>query len=155
MVSPSLRGSEDHVTVANIAELKNAITWGVYRAMWYWFLTWLAIAIVPGAIFFAITIPKFTNTFANTKEMAYEASMKSDLRNLVTAEEAYFADSVKYTRRLNNFVVTTGNVLGPITVTSDGWTATITNINSPKKCAIFIGRTPVAPARREGEPVCE
>jgi len=32
----------------------------------------------------AIAIPKF----ANTKEKAYLASMKSDLRNLVTAEEA-------------------------------------------------------------------
>ena len=41
----------------------------------------------------AIAIPKF----ANTKEKAYIASMKSDLRNLVTAEEAYFADSIKYT----------------------------------------------------------
>src|SRR3989442_15622170 len=40
----------------------------------------------------AIAIPKF----ANTKEKAYIASMKSDLRNLVTAEEAYFADSIKY-----------------------------------------------------------
>src|SRR5438874_4933541 len=40
----------------------------------------------------AIAIPKF----ANTKAKAYIASMKSDLRNLVNAEEAYFADSVKY-----------------------------------------------------------
>jgi len=39
----------------------------------------------------AIAIPKF----AETKRKPYLASMKSDLRNLVTAEEAYFADSVK------------------------------------------------------------
>ena len=39
----------------------------------------------------AIAIPKF----ANTKEKAYLASMKSDLRNLITAEEEYFADSVE------------------------------------------------------------
>src|SRR3989449_274529 len=45
---------------------------------------------------FGIAIAKF----ANTKEKAYLASMKSDLRNLVTAEEAYFADSVKYTNNL-------------------------------------------------------
>src|SRR5438270_12212239 len=36
---------------------------------------------------------------SNPKAKAYIASMKSDLRNLVTAEEAYFADSVKYTAR--------------------------------------------------------
>jgi len=36
----------------------------------------------------SIAIPKF----ANTKEKAYLTSMKSDLRNLVTAEEAYFKE---------------------------------------------------------------
>ncbi len=39
--------------------------------------------------------------------------MKTDLRNLVTAEEAYFADSVYYTsNRGTNFAVTTGNLAG-------------------------------------------
>src|SRR2546421_11078809 len=52
----------------------------------------LLIVVVIIGILTAIAIPKF----ANTKEKAYLASMKSDLRNLVTAEEAYFADSVKY-----------------------------------------------------------
>src|SRR5258705_519503 len=52
----------------------------------------LLIVVVIIGILAAIAIPKF----ANTKAKAYVASMKSDLRNLVTAEEAYFADSVKY-----------------------------------------------------------
>src|SRR5947207_4017131 len=54
----------------------------------------LLIVVVIIGILAAIAIPKF----ANTKEKAYLASMKSDLRNLVTAEEAYFADSIKYTK---------------------------------------------------------
>src|ERR1700704_2569523 len=53
----------------------------------------LLIVVVIIGILAAIAIPKF----ANTKDKAYLASMKSDLRNLITAEEAYFADSVKYT----------------------------------------------------------
>src|SRR5438552_11516796 len=53
----------------------------------------LLIVVVIIGILAAIAIPKF----ANTKEKAYLASLKSDLRNLVTAEEAYFADSIKYT----------------------------------------------------------
>src|SRR5436309_10470054 len=53
----------------------------------------LLIVVVIIGILAAIAIPKF----ANTKEKAYISSMKSDLRNMVTAEEAYFADSVKYT----------------------------------------------------------
>src|SRR3977135_827483 len=80
----------------------------------------LLIVVVIIGILAAIAIPKF----ANTKAKAYIASMKSDLRNLVTAEEAYFADSVKYSNATScttpptvatvNFCVTTGNTLGAI-----------------------------------------
>jgi type IV pilus assembly protein PilA len=114
----------------------------------------LLIVVVIIGILAAIAIPKF----ANTKQKAYIASMKTDLRNLVTAEEAYFADSVKYTSNLGTaFAVTTGNVLGTITVTGDGWTADITNTNLSNPlhtCAIYIGSTSLAPANKEGEPKC-
>src|SRR5256885_12558966 len=45
----------------------------------------LLIVVVIIGILAAIAIPKF----ANTKEKAYLTAMKSDLRNLVTAEEAF------------------------------------------------------------------
>src|SRR5258708_4750707 len=49
----------------------------------------LLIVVVIIGILAAIAIPKF----ANTKEKAYLASMKSDLRNGATYEESYAADS--------------------------------------------------------------
>ena len=52
----------------------------------------LLIVVVIIGILAAIAIPKF----ANTKTKAYTAAMKSDLRNLVTAEESFFSDSVAY-----------------------------------------------------------
>src|SRR3954471_20757003 len=52
----------------------------------------LLIVVVIIGILAAIAIPKFSAT----KDKAYIASMKSDLRNLLSAEEAFFADSVKY-----------------------------------------------------------
>ena len=112
----------------------------------------LLIVVVIIGILAAIAIPKF----ANTKEKAYIASMKSDLRNLVTAEEAYFADSVKYTTSLGTaFAVTTG-VTGPtITLTADGWTASVAHTTTTKTCAIYVGTTPLAPANKEGEPKCQ
>jgi type II secretion system protein G len=113
----------------------------------------LLIVVVIIGILAAIAIPKF----ANTKAKAYIASMKSDLRNLVTAEEAYFADSVKYTTDLGTaFAVTTGNQDPPtIALTGDGWTATLTNVNyAGHTCAIYIGSTAKAPAGKEGEPKC-
>ena len=105
---------------------------------------------------------------ASMKSEAYDASMKSDLRNLVTAEEAYFADSVKYSSHIAcahpprrgavAFCATAGNVLGPVSVGSgaeDGWSANIKNASTPRTCAIYIGTvTPLAPATREGQPAC-
>ena len=49
----------------------------------------LLIVVVIIGILAAIAIPKF----ANTKNKAYIAAMKSDLRNLATYEESYAADS--------------------------------------------------------------
>jgi type IV pilus assembly protein PilA len=49
----------------------------------------LLIVVVIIGILAAIAIPKF----ANTKEKAYIASMKADLRNLATYEESFAADS--------------------------------------------------------------
>ena len=115
----------------------------------------LLIVVVIIGILAAIAIPKF----ANTKEKAYIASMKSDLRNLVTAEEAYFADSVKYSATIGaggvTFNVTSGNNNPTLALTLDGWTASISNVNTTKTCAIYVGTTALAPAVKEGEPKCQ
>src|SRR2546425_11716985 len=127
----------------------------------------LLIVVVIIGILVAIAIPKF----ANTKEKAYISSMKSDLRNMVTAEEAYFADSVKYTTStscvffFNDTAATEIYTLSlhdalPIfgTGTAAGWSVSLTNINTAKSCAIYVGAvTPTAPATTadaEGAPVC-
>src|SRR5437762_13669020 len=121
----------------------------------------LLIVVVIIGILAAIAIPKF----ANTKAKAYIASMKSDLRNLVTAEEAYFADSVKYsattacttppTAGAVNFCVTTGNNLGTIEIgrASCRERVKITeNDVTPKKkrWRIFIKTASKTPANTEG-----
>jgi type IV pilus assembly protein PilA len=53
----------------------------------------LLIVVVIIGILAAIAIPQFSNT----KEKAFDAAAKSDLRNIMTAEEAYFADNQEYT----------------------------------------------------------
>src|SRR3982074_182766 len=103
----------------------------------------LLIVVVIIGILAAIAIPKF----ANTKEKAYLASMKSDLRNLITAEEAYFADSVKYTSNLGTAYATTSGVVGPtIVVTANGFTANVTHTTTTKTCSVYVGSTSLAPA---------
>ena len=110
----------------------------------------LLIVIVIIGILAAIAIPKF----ATTKEKAYLTVMKTDLRNLATAEEAYFFDFVAYTTSPTNYTTTTGVTGLTIATTGDGWTATVGHGLTTKTCAIFIGSTSAAPATKEGEPKC-
>ncbi len=53
----------------------------------------LLIVVVIIGILAAIAIPRF----AGTKEKAFDAAAKSDLRNAMTAQEAFFADNQSYT----------------------------------------------------------
>ena len=112
----------------------------------------LLIVIVIIGILAAIAIPKF----ATTKEKAYLTAMKSDLKNLTTAEEAYFADNVAYTTTfpVTIYTVTAGVTAPTITITQDGWTASVGHNLTTKTCAIYIGTTALAPAINEGEPRC-
>jgi type IV pilus assembly protein PilA len=111
----------------------------------------LLIVVVIIGILAAIAIPKF----ANTKEKAYIASMKADLRNLVTAEESYFADQVSYTTSTTatNFNVSAGNTVTIGVATGTGWNATAKNNGTAKTCGIFVGSAaaPIA-GQNEGTP---
>ena len=113
----------------------------------------LLIVVVIIGILAAIAIPKF----ANTKEKAYVAAMKSDLRNLVTAEEGYFADNTTYSTSLTTAqYASSAGVTVPIGAASGtGWSATAWHTGTTKTCAIFVGgATAVSPATNEGEPKC-
>jgi len=115
----------------------------------------LLVVVVIIGILAAIAIPKF----GNTKEKALVAGMKVDLKNLVTAEEAYFADNVTYTATLGNlnYNVSTGNTINliSITATGTGWNATATNVGTAHTCGIFIGNAaPPMTGQVEGQPVC-
>src|SRR5437899_2879730 len=111
----------------------------------------LLIVVVIIGILAAIAIPKF----ANTKEKAYIASMKSDLRNLITAEEAYFSDNnstyASSTGALSTTYKASSGVTVTIgTVTNTGWTATSSHTSTTKTCSIAVGGT----ATNEGVPSC-
>ena len=112
----------------------------------------LLIVVVIIGILAAIAIPKF----ANTKEKAYVAAMKSDLRNLVTAEESYFSDYVTYSTALGTAYSSSAGVTVVIgAATGTGWSASASHNATTKTCGIFVGSAtaPVAGAN-EGEPKC-
>jgi type IV pilus assembly protein PilA len=114
----------------------------------------LLIVVVIIGILAAIAIPKF----ANTKEKAYIASMKADLRNLVTAQEAYFADNVTYASTTSNlqFNISAGNTVTVTAASGTGWSATSNNTATTKTCGIFVGSaTPPVTGEAEGAPTCQ
>lgn len=98
-----------------------------------------------------IAVPRLTNL----KDRAQVTAMKTDLRNLVTLEESYFAQNTKYTTDLgSSYRVSAGNTPPVITLTGDGWTATTSSPTTGETCAVFVGSTPVPPATKEGAPAC-
>ena len=114
----------------------------------------LLIVVVIIGILAAIAIPKF----GATKDKAYVAAMKSDLRNLVTAEESYFADNVTYSTTLATsvFSATAGVTVTIGAASGTGWNATAKHqALAGTTCAIFGGAGPaVSPAVNEGEVKC-
>ena len=114
----------------------------------------LLIVVVIIGILAAIAIPKFSNT----KEKAYIAAMKSDLRNLVTAEESYFSDTNVYgnlTDLATYYNTSAGVVVGVTPNAGIGFWAQADHPGTVQSCRIHINDTPiVAPAVTEGAPGC-
>jgi prepilin-type N-terminal cleavage/methylation domain-containing protein len=117
----------------------------------------LLIVVVIISILAAIAIPKFTSA----KEKAYMSHLRTDLRNLATAQEAYSTD---------NAVYYAGAVPSPALVynPSPGVTITITVANATgwgavsaypsqttRTCALFTGAVAApAPATVQGVIAC-
>jgi prepilin-type N-terminal cleavage/methylation domain-containing protein len=116
----------------------------------------LLIVVVIIGILVSIVVPKF----ANGKERAMVSAMRSDLHNLVTAQEAYFSNGNLYYNGpvpdpsfsysvSENVTVTLQNV------SPSGWGATATRLGTARTCAVYVGTGgPIAPATDEGVPAC-
>jgi hypothetical protein len=101
----------------------------------------------------AIAIPKF----ANTKQKAYVAEMKSDLRRIAAAEATYHVNHGSYTASIDSlpgFKLSEGiELAAPINAGSDGFAATVGRRRFPVLCRIAVGDR-AAIGETEGEPVC-
>ena len=117
----------------------------------------LLIVVVIIGILAAIAIPKFSAT----REKAYFAAMKSDLKNLASQEEIYYADNYSYTNSTVDLAFTNSEgVTVTIAASSSGWAASATHsaLGAAEGCAMYYGTataptsptTPTAP----GEVAC-
>ncbi len=117
----------------------------------------LLIVVVIIGILAAIAIPKF----ANTKEKAFVSAMKSDLRNLAAAQEAYFADNLSYTTSTTSLDFNQSNDVNIAIPVGDatGWRATATHAGvsntATDVCEIYYGGAAGAStATQEGVVAC-
>jgi prepilin-type N-terminal cleavage/methylation domain-containing protein len=126
----------------------------------------LLIVVVIIGILAAVAIPKFSNT----KEKAYIAGMKSDLKNLVSIQESYFADKSAYGTKADvtvapyGFQASNKSVIGTIPGTATGWSASLTNpaVSSVTACSVWSGTAAdstasaaIGGASQEGVPSCK
>jgi type IV pilus assembly protein PilA len=116
----------------------------------------LLIVVVIIGILVAIVVPKF----ANGKERAMVTAMRSDLHNLITAQEAYFTNgNLYYNGPVPDpsfaYNVSENVTITLVNVTPSGWGATATHNGTTRTCAVFVGTGgPVAPATVEGQAAC-
>lgn len=111
----------------------------------------LLIVVVIIGILAAIAIPKF----GETRERANQAALKSDLRNLLTAQEQYFGDNNVYGDLGQITAATLWNPSAGVTAaisgqTATGFTGTVTKGSAV--CSMFYNVSTTD--TRNGAPQC-
>ena len=85
----------------------------------------------------AIALPRYTGA----RLKAHRAEIQSDLRNLISAEEAYFDSHYSYT---DDLALLDFNLSGNVSIefveaTAAGWSARGTHANTEAQCGIYVG----------------
>ncbi len=104
----------------------------------------LLIVVVIIGILAAIAIPKFSAT----REKAYFAAMKSDVKNLASQQEIYYSDAYSYSSAVTDLAFTNSDgVTVTISASASGWAATAVHaaLGTGEGCAIYYG-TATAPS---------
>jgi prepilin-type N-terminal cleavage/methylation domain-containing protein len=106
----------------------------------------LLIVMVVIAILVAVVIPQLFGT----KDKVFVSSMRSDLRNLQTAQEAYYSDWQAYTPTLSNltFRLSPKVAVSVDSGTATGWGASATHSATSKTCSIAVS------VQHAGTPTC-
>jgi hypothetical protein len=108
-------------------------------------------------------------TTSDDAEKAIRTKLKSDLRNLVTAQEAYYADHSAYADQIDNlkFRPSSGSHVSLTATQNNAWAAMATDSSLPgRSCVIYVNLAEqyrpktlqekrVATNSEEGAPICD
>jgi len=98
----------------------------------------LLIVVVIIGILAAIAIPQF----ASTKERAFDATAKSDVRNAMASQEAYFADNQVYAPNAmatGSFTTSTGVSISASAASAGGYAVTASHSSSSNSYWVQVG----------------
>lgn len=100
--------------------------------------------------------PYLQASLGRRQERAHEAEMRSDLRNLVTAQEIYFAGHATYAPSLEalTYAPSPGVRLEILAASGTGWRAVARHETGTAECRIGVG-TGVRPGDGDREVKCE
>lgn len=108
----------------------------------------LLVVVLLISILTAIAIPQLFGT----KERTYVASMRSDLRNLETAQESYYVDNLTYAGSIGamgtTFLMSPGVSVVVDSASQTGWGASASHSSTAVTCSIAVTRA------HQGIPVC-
>jgi Tfp pilus assembly protein PilE len=123
------------------------------------------IAVVPLVLFASASLR--AQAVAGDAEQAIRTRLKSDLRNLVVAQEKYFAEHSTYADQIDALAyrASQGAQVSLVATQNNAWAAVATDASAPgKSCTIFINlaekyRPKTAQEKRpgvvEGAPLCD
>lgn len=121
-----------------------------------------AIVVLLGGLFLWFGVTMLQGFLWHDHSRSYVAAMRSDLRNLITAQESYFADAVTYAPAVSampgGWYATSPSVTVTIVgATGTGFSATATHPHIPGvTCGIWVGSaTPPVAGALEAQPRCE
>ena len=110
----------------------------------------LLISMVIISVLVGLAIPQM----GSTRERSYRATMKHDLKNLATAEEAYFTDHQTYapsiSQLMSGFRLSQHVAVVIDSSTATGWGATATHALTSSTCSIVVSQGAAA----AGAPSC-
>jgi prepilin-type N-terminal cleavage/methylation domain-containing protein len=101
-------------------------------------------------VIIAILVTIGLNRFWGVKDEGLMSTVKSDLRNLATAQEDYFSMNYTYATVATDlepggFRPSPGVIIKITFVQQDGWAGNATHVSlAGKQCGIFTGNAPVA-----------
>lgn len=118
-------------------------------------------AVIGAFVVLLIGFSAITRPAHGDKTKVYFAILRADLRNLVTGQEMYFADSSRYAPSLqaldtSRFQASQGVSIELRVHGDTGWSATARHIGLPEDgvCTIAVGTPPGQGNEMDGEPQC-